>query len=412
MGSQHIDTAPIALPTMRVCPFDPAPQLAILREQQPLCRLRYPDGHIGWLVTSYELAKAVLTDIRFSMQFFRRMPIGDPATWAAVLESWKAAGMSVANLLDLDPPEHTRYRRLLVGQFSGPRVENLRRHIEQIVVRRLDAMDQAGAPIDLVKEFSEPVALSTHCVLLGIPESKGKLFERLFDLLTSTSWPTLSADEVRTSFREFRDDFQQWIAAKHLEPGDDLTSHIVASGELNDDEIFSLIAFLFQAGRISTGGMLSLAVIVLLAHPEQLQSLRAAPASINNAVEELLRYITEPQTSATTRMALEDVELNGMTIKAGESVTVSLAAANRDPAVFEHPDTLDLSRSKVRGQLAFGQGIHMCLGQHVGRLELQIGILRLIERFPKLRLAIPIKDVSFYSGDYFTYGVHVLPVSW
>jgi len=121
--------------------------------------------------------------------------------------------------------------------------------------------------------------------------------------------------------------------------------------------------------------MLSLAVIVLLAHPEQLQALRAAPASINNAVEELLRYITEPQTSATTRMALEDVELSGMTIKAGESVTVSLAAANRDPAVFEHPDTLDLSRSKVRRQLAFGQGIHMCLGQHVGRLEPQHDIV-------------------------------------
>ena len=133
---------------------------------------------------------------------------------------------------------------------------------------------------------------------------------------------------------------------------------------------------------------------------------------INKVVEELLRYLTISQAGATTRRALEDVELNGMTIKAGESVTVSLAAANRDPERFDHPDTLDLSRPNLNRHLAFGQGVHMCLGQHVARLELQIGIPRLIQRFPSLRLAIPIEKVPVYSGDYFDYGVHELLVAW
>ena len=408
MSTRQIDDGAIALPTKRTCPFDPAQELAVLREEKPLCRLRYPDGHIGWLVTSHELAKAVLTDTRFGMQF-KRMPIGDPVRWSVTFDAWQAAGMSAANLVELDPPAHTRVRKILAGHFTVRRVEELRTHIEHTVAQRLDAMAQAGPPADLVKVFAEPVALATHCVLLGISLTVGKRFERLFEVHTD---PRSSLDEVRRAFREFHDDFGRWIEQKRREPGDDLTSNIVADGELNESEIFGAISFLFQAGRLPAAAMLALGPFALLAHPEQLEALRATPTLINNAVEELVRYLTVSQTGSITRRALEDVELNGITVRSGESVTVSLAAANRDPTRFDHPDALDLSRSKIMRHLGFGQGIHMCLGQHVARLELQIGILALIQRFPSLRLAIPIEKVPVYSGEYFDYGVHELPATW
>ena len=401
------EEAPIELPKVRTHPFDPPTELGSLREQRPLCRLRYPDGEVGWLVTSHALAKAVLTDARFGMRF-RTMPMGDPEQWSMIFETFEKTGISIANIGELDPPEHTRYRRLLAAPFSLRGVEAYRQRIEQIVAAVLDAMEQSGPPADLVRMFATPIAAATQCVMLGARDGDGDRFLRFNEVAFS---PMSTIDEVREAFREFCDYLLPMIEQKRREPADDVMSFVIGQGELSEEEIFSIVATLFIGGHGTVAAMLALGPFALLTHPDQLEALRADPASIGAAVEELLRYVPVFQTSAHTRKALEDVDLDGILIKAGESVTVSLAAANRDSNEFEHPDALDLKRSGKR-HLGFGAGTHMCIGHHLARLQIRIGIGSLFERFPRLRLAVPADEVPLFSGDYFSYGLHQLPVTW
>jgi cytochrome P450 len=220
-----------------------------------------------------------------------------------------------------------------------------------------------------------------------------------------------SFEERAAATSAFSDFAHTVIEAKRTSPADDLLSELVLKGELTDTELVGAAMMLFSAGHETTANTLALSTFFLLCDRSRWDALRADPSSIAGAVEELLRYITIVQTGAATRTALEDVDLNGTTIRAGESVCVSLAAANRDPARFTDPDRFDPSRD-ANDHLAFGHGRHMCLGQHIARLELQIGLAGLMRRFPTLSLAVPAQDVQLYHGDHQLYGVHELPVAW
>jgi len=407
-GSKPVaDLAPVAFPMKRTQLFDPPPELGSLRAEQPLCPLRYPDGEVGWLVSNYALSRALLKDSRLGMRP-KAVAVGDPEVWSVVFEGLEKTGVSLANLLELDPPDHTRYRRLLGPLFTRSRVDEQRDQIEAIVTDTLDAMQEAGPPVDLVKMFATPIAASTQCVTLGAPVNDGDQFLRFPAAALS---PNATEVQIRAAFQEFTDYLEPLIEQKRREPGDDIISYIVRQEELSTAEIFSIIAQLFIGGHSTVEGMLALSVFVLLTNPEQLKILRDDPSAIDKAVDELLRYATIFQIGAATRVALEDIEVGDAIIREGEGVTVSLAAADRDPDRFTEPDTLDLRREQ-NAHLAFGQGIHMCLGQHFARLEMKVGLSRLIERFPTLRLAVPVEAVEMAGDDELNYGVRELPVAW
>jgi cytochrome P450 len=397
----------IELPVERQAIFDPPAELSALREQRPLCRLKYRSGEVGWLVTSYELARAVMTDARFILGGHKAFPIQDQAQFTTLVETFERMG-GVASLLLLDAPDHMRIRRLLVGDFSVSKVGELKPHINRIVEERLDAMEQAGPPVDLVKEFAEPVALLTHCALLGLPEQESVRLSTVNRAVTDPDSPPAS---VEAAILECCDYLTSLFARKRAEPQDDLLSRLLASEELTEGELLSLTVDLFNAGVDTVVTMLASGPFALLCHPDQMAALQAEPDSIDLAVEELMRYLTVFKVGALTRTAREDIELEGETIRAGECVTVSLAAANRDPARFEEPDVLDLDRS-ARGQMGFGHGPHVCLGQHLARLEMRVGIGELLRRFPTLRLAVPAEEIPVAGNDRLIFSVMELPVAW
>lgn len=303
----------------------------------------------------------------------------------------------------MDPPQHARYRRLLTGQFTVRRMNQLRPRIERTVEEHLDAMEEAGSPVDLVQAFAMPIPSLVICELLGVPYADRSKFRAVANDLQA------SDEEASAAMRSLADFIGELIRRKHAEPADDLLSGLIGSGELTDDEIAGIAMLLLLAGHDSTANMLALGTFALLAHPDQLEDLRTGVTSIDNAVEELLRYLTILQ-HGTNRTSLEDVELDGQLIKAGESVTISVSAANRDPARFQDPDQLNLSR-EASGHLAFGHGIHQCIGQQLARIEMRVGFVALFGRFPALRLAIPPEEVPL-NHDNFVYGAHRLPVEW
>jgi cytochrome P450 len=400
---------PVTFPLERTYLFDPPPPLGGLREQRPVCRLRYSDGSLGWLVTSYALARAVLTDSRFSMSMTEphlRDVVGAPAVREA-RHGALADAMSSGAFLFMDPPEHTKFRKLLASHFAVRRVREHRPLIEQFVTDRLDAIEQAGPPVDLVKMFASPISIFTQCALLGVPPTYGELLQHMRTILED---PQASVNVLVEAGRDVREELWRVIEQKRAEPADDVVGHLVARGELTNDEILSVVTFLFGAGQGTIKNTIGLGAFVLLCHPEWLAALYDDPAGIDTAVEELLRYLTTVL-AGFTRTAREDLELGGVLIKAGESVTASLSAANRDPQKFHDPDRLDFGRNTA-GHLAFGQGVHMCLGQHLARLEMQVALGGLLRRFPTLRLAVPVEDIPLDSGEKIDYRVEQLAVSW
>jgi cytochrome P450 len=234
------------------------------------------------------------------------------------------------------------------------------------------------------------------------------MLEMIGETISNTE---LSIDQVTEATEEFRRYLQEVVARKRAEPGNDLMTHIIETGDFTDDEILGILVLLFVAGVDTTASMLATGTFALLCHPEQLEIMRADPTSIDVGVEELMRYLTVFNIGSLTRTALEDVEVDGEVIRAGELVSVSLLGANRDGERFEQPDELDLHRGG-KGQVGFGHGVHVCLGQHLARLEMRIAFARLLERFPTLRLAVPTEEVPLSGDGALTFSVRALPVAW
>jgi cytochrome P450 len=383
--------------------FHPHARLAALREERPLCPLQYPDGHVGWLVTSHALGRAVLGDPRFSQH-----PPRFPVDVAGLLEALEAGPESAGDLLFMDPPEHTRLRRQQSGYFTVRRIDEHTNAVERIVDARLDAMEKAGPPIDLVDAFALPVASATICELLGVPHEDGERFLRPSAVLMAGSETT--AAEKQAAMAEFYDYVRDVLEERRRQRRRDLLSELVAAGELSDDELTGLAFVLFVAGHDTTASMLALSTYFLLYDRRRWEALAADPSSVEGVTEELLRYLTITPAGIMARTATEDVELAGIVIRAGESVTVHTGAANRDAGRFDDPDEFDPGRD-ARAHLSFAHGRHMCLGQHVARLELRLGLRGLAQRLPTLRLAVPSEQVPMRDGIV-RYGVERLPVEW
>ncbi len=435
---------PLTMPVERT-PTDPPAELRDIRSTAPITPLRYPDGHLGWLVTSHELARSLLGDRRFSMQPMRfpvgdperlaevfdqtRVELGFPATVHEVFERVKAEGRPIADattdpavvdvlrnspppgtggLIGLDPPHHSRLRRALAVHFGPRRVEPHRPLIETLIARRLDILAEEGPPADLVRAFAMPLTMSVICSLLGAEPEDIPSFAPAVETRQD---PEANSDSIVETMRAFRRFDRELVERKRKRPGADLMSELIRDTDLDDDELVNVAVQLFSAGFDTTANMLSLAIFTLLRDRTRWERLRADQSLVPGALEEILRYVTLIQVGTFSRTALEDVEMGGVVVRAGESVTVSLSAANRDPRAFDDPETLDLTR-RASGHLSFGHGIHQCLGQHLARLELTAALTAVLRRFPDLRLAVREEDITFHRGDRQTYGLQELPVTW
>lgn len=307
----------------------------------------------------------------------------------------------------MDPPEHTRIRRLLTGQFTVRRMRQLIPAVERIVAGQLDAMASAGGPVDLVQDFALPIPSLVICELLGVPYADRADFQR-----NSSTVLRLDAthEEVQQAHLAMSRHIHELTVAKRAAPTDDILGGLVRDGRLTDEEVAGVGALLLLAGHETTANMIALGTMCLLGNPGQLAALRADPSLMDNAVEELLRYLTIIQ-FGLRRVALEDVELGGHRIEAGATVLASLTSGNRDATQFSgDPDQLDVRRP-YSPHLAFGHGIHQCIGQQLARVEMKAALSALIDRFPGLRLAVPAQEVPM-RDDMLIYGVHELPVTW
>ncbi|WP_433438372.1 cytochrome P450 [Nonomuraea sp. CA-141351] len=390
------------MPTARQpgCPFDPPKELIEAREHGPISRFPFPDGHQGWLVTGYDLLRSVLADPRFSSR--KELMSHHPLVDFGEIEVPPAPP---GEFLLMDEPQHSRYRKPLVGKFTVRRMRLLTERVEQITAEHLDAMEKAGPSADLVTAFAKPIPAIIICELLGVPyEDRGSFQENIDKFLGGE----VSDEELIAAYTATQQYLAELVAAKRANPTDDVLSDLLDS-DLTDEELKGIALILLSAGFDTTANMLALGTFALLQNPEQLAALRADPSLTEQAVEELLRYLTVVKQLA--RVALEDVELGGQTIKAGTTVILSYNTANRDPERFTNPHTLDLRRQDG-GHLAFSHGIHQCLGQQLARVELRVALPALLNRFPTLRLAVPAEEVALRPETADVYGVKSLPVTW
>jgi cytochrome P450 len=386
------------LPSTRPNQFDPPVEFRRIREVSPLRRMVFPDGHIGWLATGYSEVRAVLGDQRFTSRYEL---LHLPYPMAGVS---KLMAAPPGDLSGVDAPQHTRYRRVVAGKFTVRRMRQLTDRIDQITTVMLDEMERHGPPVDLVTAYAQPVPGQVICEMLGVPlDDRGRFQSHA---LTMSSLDA-SEQQLTDAWAEITRYIGGLVRAKRSAPTDDLLSDMTDS-DLTDDELAGLGSFLLSAALMTTANMIALGFLALSAHPEQLEAWRVDPALTDQAIEELLRFLTITPTGV--RAALEDAEIDGQVIKAGESVALSIQSANRDPRRFPDPDALDIRRN-ARGQLGFGFGIHQCLGQHLARAQMRTAMPALLARFPTLRLAIPVEQVPM-RGDCDIYGVYRLPVEW
>ncbi|WP_228000629.1 cytochrome P450 [Nocardia australiensis] len=390
-----------------ICPFNPPPDLARLREDQPISRVRIWNGNQGWLITRYNDVRAVLADPRFSAD-------PDRSGYLPVTAASQARRQRSKSLISMDNPEHDVMRRMLTRDFMIKRVEALRPRIQQIVDDLIDQMLAAGPPTDLVSAFALPVPSLVICELLGVPYADHEFFQRCSRVLINIH---ASPETSLTVSGELRTYLSDLVRRKQSEAEDTtvlsrLAKNQVANGELTLDEATDTALLLLIAGHETTANMIALGTLALLEHPKQLAELRDSddPALVRSTVEEMLRYLTIVH-SGRRRVAMEDVEVGGQLIRAGEGIIVAGEAANRDAAAFpDSPNDLDIHRD-ARHHVAFGYGIHQCLGQPLARVELQVVYNTLYRRIPTLRLAGDLADVRF-KDDMIVYGVHELAVTW
>ncbi|WP_246064317.1 cytochrome P450 [Nonomuraea longispora] len=387
-------------------PFDPPDVFSRIRDQHPLTPMTFADGHEGWLASSHRIVRKILADDRFSnRRELMHLPIDRNI-------SQKRQPSEPGMFIRMDPPEHTRYRRLLIAQFTVHRIKQLEPKITAVIQDCLDAMERSGPPVDLIEEFAVPIPSAVICDLLGIPESDRGDFQQAMGVAVDLN---TKQDDLIEAFITMQSLFPPLIDSKRVRPTDDFYSDLINNSNLTDEELTNIGFMLFGAGFETTANMLGLGAFALLEHPGQVEALRHDRSLIDSTVEELLRYLTIIHIGPM-RAALEDVDIEGVTVKKGQVVCMSLAAANRDPACFDDSDRLDITRfaragKRNMGHLAFGHGIHQCLGQQLARSEMRLAFPALFDRFPDLRLALPPDEVPTRDAMVI-YGVQRLPVMW
>jgi len=404
--TETVREAPPEIPLhMRRAGFDPVPELAAVREDEGVRRVVTSFGTPAWLVTRYADVKEVLADAgRFSVAGPRPFEEAGVARMSAEEQRQMRAG----NLLGFDPPEHTRLRRMLTPEFTVRRMRRLEPRIVEIVDEHLDALEKAGPPADLVSGFALPVPSLVICELLGVPYADRAEFQARTSRQLDLSIPM---PERLALGRESRAYMSELVARAQAAPGEDMLGMLVREhgGDLTRDELIGIAGLLLVAGHETTSNMLGLGTLALLCHPEQLALVRDDPNLVPPAVEELLRWLGIVH-SGIPRTTTVDVELAGRSIPAGSLLVLALATANRDPDLVRRPEHFDVTRDAA-GHVAFGHGVHHCLGAPLARMEMRIAFPALLRRFPDLALAVPFDEVGF-RAFHFVYGLHALPVTW
>jgi cytochrome P450 len=381
---------------------DPQAVFARLRPAAPAVPVIMPGGGRAWLVTRYDDVRAALADPRLAKDWVRHMtPQGqapDPVH-----------GHFSRNMLTVDPPDHTRLRRLVQQAFTPRRVAALRPRVQQIADGLLGAMADSGGDVtDLIPAFAFPLPVTVICELLGIPGDDQEEFRAWSAAMVDSLVP---ADGHRAASLGMYQYFTELIAAKRRHPGDDLVSALItardAGDSLSESELLSMLFLLLIAGHETTVNLIASGTLALLRHPGELARLRSGSPPLPAAVEELLRYAS-PVNHATERFTLEPVTIGDVTIPAREWVILATASANHDPARFRDAGSLDLGRDTA-GHLAFGHGIHYCLGAPLARLEGEVALGSLLARFPELALAVPESSLRWRASS-LIHGLESLPV--
>ncbi|OLR94825.1 cytochrome P450 family protein [Actinokineospora bangkokensis] len=390
---------------------------ADLRAQSPISRVRMPTGQDVWMVTGYDECVDILGDYTRFKTTPTVLPEGVemPALPEAVVRLLGGAMGSI------DPPEHTRQRRLVQSAFTPAFVEGMRPGVRAIAEALVDELlAEPVREVDLVERFAVPLPQTVMSRMLGIPEADRDRFRLWADLLLSLD-PTsaqsapqgMSPEQVMAEIEQFVGYLEALVAAKRADPGDDLVSGMAtaeADGErMTDDELLKMVALLVVGGLGTTQHLIGNMFFALFTHPDQLALLRERPELVDQAVEEVLRFHGSIEISFP-RFAAEDVVIAGTPVSRGEMVIAVLAAADRDPARFPDPDTLDVTRTRNR-HLAFGRGAHMCLGAPLARVEGQEALAVLLRRLPELRPAVDLSEVTWRPGLTLR-GVAELPVAY
>ena len=385
--------------------FDPVREMAALRDDEGVRQVETAFGMPAFLVARHADVKAVLADsARFSNESRRAFD----APGAPKLSDEERDRMRAGNLLGVDPPEHTRLRRMLTPEFTVRRMRRLEPRIVEIVDDHLDAMEKAGPPADLVADFALPIPSLVICELLGVPYADRASFQERTSRLLDISLPM---DERLELGRESREYMADLVARAQAEPGEDMLGMLVRDHghDLSTDELIGIAGLLLIAGHETTSNMLGLGTLALLQHPDQLALVRDDPTAVAPAVEELLRFLGIVH-SGIPRTTTQDVEIGGVVIPADSLVILALASANRDPRFLADGDRLDVTRDAA-GHVAFGHGVHHCLGAPLARMEMRLAFPALLRRFPGLALDVPFEEVGF-RAFHFIYGLRSLPVTW
>ncbi|MGY0489108.1 cytochrome P450 [Streptomyces sp. WG-D5] len=388
-------------PSKRTDPLVPADAYTRALREEPVCPITLATGDPAWFVARHEDVRTALSDRRFSREALFR----PGAARAQVVEP------DPNSMITMDPPRHTRIRKLANRAFSPQRVRRMRPYIEEVTAELLDAMAAGPPACDLVEAYGRPLALRVICRILGVPfedyDKFGTWCDRFFSL---TKYPP---EELQRANEDMRTYFARLIGHRREQPGDDLISALVQiheeEGEPSEHEIVSLGALLLFAGHDTTVTVLCAGTATLLGNPDQLALLREDPALYPDAVEELVR-LNVPGGGTAIRITTSDVKLGGTVVPEGSAVLASVGTASRDPEVYPEPDRCVIQREQ-RTQMAFGQGPHFCIGAGLARLELEIGLRALFERFPRLRLAVPVQELRWKDFAHLG-GLEDMPVAW
>ena len=394
-----VDSSPVKFTP--ALPGQPVPEIRTISRGRAVFRAELPDGRIVWLVSGYENVRQVIIDQRFS----RALAVA-PGRARPGFEMFAAGSIN-----GMDPPEHTRLRRLVASAFTVRRVEALRPRVAGIVNELIDAMASRPQPADLVASFSLPLPAQVICEMLGVPAADTGQFHAWSDTIMA-DWQR-DSDEIMTALAELYGYFDALIETKRARPADDLMSGLIAARDdgdrLSEQELTVMCCTLLIGGHETTANQINLSLLLLLDHPGEVAKLRADPGLIHGAVEELLRC-SRLGGLPPVRVTTEDVQIGGVTIPAGEQVMPLFGTANRDPSVFSDPDRFDVTRD-AGNHLTFGAGVHHCLGAQLARVELQEAFRGLIGRLPGLRLAVPASDLEFKPGMAI-HSLRELPVLW
>jgi cytochrome P450 len=401
--STGADMPTIPAPRPTQCPLSPPAEFAEWREMPGLRRaINLFLGQPAWVASRYEDIRTALTDPRMSANTIPEAmtPTGDDNVAAVMFPR-------------TDDPEHNRLRRMLTRDFTVRRAKEMAPEIQQLVDGYIDAMITAGPPCDLVRDFALPVPSLVICLLLGVPYDDHEYFQ---DHSTSALDVRTTEEEKVASIMTMFGYINELLERKKREPGNDLLSRLmldnVAKGEMSVATAAMTGFIMLQAGHETTASMIALGTLVLLKNPDVFVTLRETddPAMTLKIVDELLRYLTIVHSGLVDRVALEDLEINGQPVRKGEHVVMNLTAGNYDTAFVADPERFDCQRN-ARGHLAFGYGVHQCVGQNLARAELQIALTTLARRLPGLRLAVPEEDLVFMN-DQAIWRLKELPVAW